>query len=450
MDITELISDAELLAFNQTLQIKQQPLSGRLFPGRKTKTLEAEFYRMSEGYNVPTMALVHAFDTETHIGTRKPLEKIKFEKFLVKEKLDQSERIQQWQNSGAGDDTLVKWAFDDFYHLSQNVQTRIDVENFEVLTTGALTIKENNVDITIDYGVPAANKPTYDWSNPDHDILADIDAMYKIAQLSGHDVTKVYTSPQMLSLLQKNNGIKTALNGNSNAGMFVSQSRINEMLGTQYGFTIETVTGVYNYPTPGGAMAQANFFDPTKFVMTSASPSGAIGTGLWGVTPDELAKKVDWNTAQNMFIFMSQWWENDPVAKWSRASGVYVPVLPDPSGLVIGTIAGVTGGAGVTGSAGVTGTLGTLTVGSVQGANSGETDISVSGNTGALKYKTAATPTPVTYGQTISNGYTDLTGTSPFTLTEQAAANGKKIYVVEIDSNSKAVKAGQAVLDVKP
>ena len=38
------------------------------------------------------------------------------------------------------------------------------------------------------------------------------------------------------------------------------------------------------------------------------------------------------------FITISQWATPDPVAEWTKASGVFIPVLPNPFSMVIGTV----------------------------------------------------------------------------------------------------------------
>ena len=95
----------------------------------------------------------------------------------------------------------------------------------------------------------------------------------------------------------------------------------------------------------------------------------------------------------------------------------------------------------------VTPTLGELTVHSVEGTESGKTKITVSpekteGN--SYKYKTAASPTMPTYGQTCTSGYTAWDGASEITAT-----TGQKIVVVEVDAANKAVAAGMADITAK-
>lgn len=88
-------------------------------------------------------------------------------------------------------------------------------------------------------------------------------------------------------------------------------------------------------------------------------------------------------------------------------------------------------------------TLGTLSVSSAAGTNTGDTKLTVTpGN--VYKYKTDPTTAPVvTYGQNVRT-WSSWDGTSDIT-----AANGSKITVVEADSTYKALNAGNATVTAK-
>ena len=92
-------------------------------------------------------------------------------------------------------------------------------------------------------------------------------------------------------------------------------------------------------------------------------------------------------------------------------------------------------------------TLGTLTVNSVAGTESGDTKITVNPdkeNAGNVyKYKVGASETAVTYGQNLRN-WSTWDGKSDIT-----AANGQKITVVECDGTYKALNAGSANVTAK-
>ena len=91
--------------------------------------------------------------------------------------------------------------------------------------------------------------------------------------------------------------------------------------------------------------------------------------------------------------------------------------------------------------------LGTLNVQSVEGTTAGKTKITVTPEkegSNSYKYKVAASPTIPTYDQVCSSGYTNWNGTDEITAT-----TGQKIVVVEVDSDNKAKKAGEATITSK-
>ena len=107
MNILQLISDKDRLSFSQNLSIQRNYLGDTLFPDLKTQHLEAEYFRLTDGLNLPTMAQVHGFDTEAAIGTRPTLEKVTIEKLLIKEKINQSEKTRMYLKTGVSEQALV-------------------------------------------------------------------------------------------------------------------------------------------------------------------------------------------------------------------------------------------------------------------------------------------------------------------------------------------------------
>ena len=85
-----------------------------------------------------------------------------------------------------------------------------------------------------------------------------------------------------------------------------------------------------------------------------------------------------------------------------------------------------------------------LTVQSAEGSSSGKTKITVSpakGSGNSYKYKVGDSAESVGVGDAVSDGWTSWNGTDDITAT-----TGKKITVVECDSDGKAVKAGSATV----
>lgn len=335
--VLTMISDKDRLDFSQNYSIQRNYVGDTLFPDVKTDNLEAEYERLSEGMELPTAAMVHAFDTEAAIGVRPSFEKVNVEKLLIKEKINQSERLDQLIKRGVTESRLVDYVYDDMNRLSNNVKTRTEIAKMEVMSTGKMTIKENGLDMTIPYGVNKT-KDLSGWDNPDHDILADIDEMVQMAVDAGYAVNAILTSTKMISYMRKNTGIANAING-ANGARIVTKAQIDTMLEELYGIkTVRVNDASYGVSTADNKGRTAvRFFPENVFTLYIEGIGGKVGSGLWGVTPEESRQGAFTDVNFKQFITISQWETPDPVAEWTKASGVFIPVLPNPFAMVIGT-----------------------------------------------------------------------------------------------------------------
>lgn len=434
-DVLGLIESKDLLAFSQNYSIERNYVGNRLFPNIKTENLEAEYYSMSALNQLPTLAKVHAFDSETVIGNRPGLDKFNFEKLLVKEKINQSERTQFMLDHGVAKTGLVRTVFDDINRLANNVIARAEKMKMDILTTGTLVINENNLNITVDFGIPGSNKKSYDWGSPEHDILGDIQAMVDLASANGQAPDVVVTSRKIVRYMQKNKYIQSAINSALGVGTFVDGVQINNLMERMFGFSIIVDEDVYASESISAGVitrSKQRFFAENKFVMTSKNN----GAGLWGPTPEEKAYGPYTDKSSKQYVTVAQWQTPDPVALWTKASGLIVPIIPQADAVVIATIA----------FDGNEHSLDNLTVSSAAGTAVGDTAITVSpaltsGN--SYKYKVATDVTFPTYGQNLRS-WTTWDGTSDIT-----AATGKEICVAEVDGDYKAVKAGITTVTAK-
>ena len=338
INIEEIVSPKDLLDFSQNFSVTRNYLGDTLFPDTKTQNWKAEFYRLSDQRRLPTMALVHAFDTEAHIGARPTFEKVKMEKMLIKEKINQSERVQYLIENGADAQSLVSFVFDDVARLSESVKTRTEVMKCELLQTGAVKVKENNISMSIDYGVPTANKLSYNWAADTADIIGNISAMCDTAKDSGYTISKVVTTNKVIALMRKNKGLQTAILGTNGQGTFLSLAQINNFLQINNGIPLVSYDERYQYEKKDKTLVAKRYINENMFIGLATLPNGAAGTGLWGVTPEEMAIGPWTNKSMKQFITTVMWKEPDPVATWTKSSGLFIPVLPSPGGLFPATI----------------------------------------------------------------------------------------------------------------
>lgn len=338
----ETITEEERLNFSQSFDVKRPGILGTIFPDTKTQYLKAEYYRLMAGQRLPEVAFVHALDTEAEIGSRPGFEKVLTEKLFIKRKINQSERLQQAIENGVPDDNnLKKFVFDDAANLFEGVVARTNVMKGQFLSTGIVKIKENHVDMSIDYGVTSDAKVTLtDWSKPDADIMGDIQKMVAIAEDNGYVVNKALTSLKMINYMRNNTAMQTAVLGAANKRLLTKQELTN-LLMQEYGFTIDRCDEKYRYRKADGTLKTGRYFKEDVFTLYEANANGSFGSGLWGVTPEELEYRQFIQEENRSFVTLSMWATPDPVAVWTKASGMFVPVAPKANGgIVIGTKAG--------------------------------------------------------------------------------------------------------------
>lgn len=341
-NVLETITEEERLNFSQSFDVKRPGILGTIFPDTKTQYLKAEYYRLMAGQRLPEVAFVHALDTEAEIGSRPGFEKVLTEKLFIKRKINQSERLQQAIENGVPDDeNLKKFVFDDAANLFEGVVARANVMKGQFLSTGIVKIKENHVDMSIDYGVTSDAKVTLtDWSKPDSDIMGDIQKMVAIAENNGYVVNKALTSLKMINYMRNNTAMQTAVLGAANKRLLTKQELTN-LLMQEYGFTIDRCDEKYRYRKADGTLKTGRYFKEDVFTLYEANANGSFGSGLWGVTPEELEYRQFIQEENRSFVTLSMWATPDPVAVWTKASGMFVPVAPKANGgIVIGTKAG--------------------------------------------------------------------------------------------------------------
>lgn len=342
-NILDAINAEERLNFSQNFPMDFSSVLDTILPDVKTQFWKAEYYRLMSGQNLPKVAYVHALDTEAHIGSRPSFEKVMTEKFLIKEKINQSESLQQAIENGVPDnDELTKYVFDDASRLFKSVFNRTRAMKGQVLSTGKLSIKENNVKMDVDFGVPSEAKITLaDWSKPAADIMGDIQKMIDVAENAGYTVDRAVTTRKMINYMRNNTGLQVAVLGDANKRLLTKQELDNLLMQEFDIVAVDACEGKFNYDKSNGTLGQARFFKEGVFTLYSSNANGSFGVGLWGPTPDENEYRQFIQQENRSFVTLSMWATPDPVAVWTKASGMFVPVVPKANGgIVIGTKSG--------------------------------------------------------------------------------------------------------------
>lgn len=324
----------------------------RLFGDQKTDNLVAQWESIANEYSIPVMAQFHGFDTEAQKTFRIPIDTHNIEKGLIKVKINQSERLRALSRAGVqGDDRLYRYVLQDGIRLADQVITRTKVAKNELLATGKVTIKENNLDLTVDYGVPASQTGFTIDITQDADVASQIQAIIDQALEKGVTINGMVTSTKVLTKLRNNKFLQTAINGNIGAGALLSRSQLEGYLADEFGInTIVTNDLTYGSSAVIGeddrpVITQNKYFPQNKITFFASNPGGRLGIGLWGDSPEADAAgfyPVGGSTV-SPYVYIMQWMETDPAVLWTKASSLFMPVLYNPDSLWIATTTEVSG-----------------------------------------------------------------------------------------------------------
>ena len=335
------------VGFNVTRQ--NDPIDG-LFGDEKTTNISARWQSIASEYQIPVMAEFHAFDVETKTTFRPPVDNHYIEKGLIKVKINQSERMRMLTRSGVREESpeMYDYILGDGIRLAEQVFTRTKVAKNEVLATGVLTIKENNLDLTVDYGVPQAQTAFEFDLDPTADLGAQLEAIIDAAKSVGVTLNGMITSSKNIKKMRANAGLQRDINGNVGIGSLVRSTAFEAFMSEEYGInriivndlTYAVNTGIDAYGRP--TTVQHRYFPENKITFFTTNLGGRLGTGLWGDPPEiEAARfghQAQGNGGISPYVYVSQYMENDPAVLWTKASGLFIPVLYNPNSLFIATV----------------------------------------------------------------------------------------------------------------
>lgn len=317
-----------------------------LFGDDKTDNITAAWNTIADEYQIPVMAQFHGFDTEARTTFRAPIDNHNIEKGLIKVKINQSERMRTLVRNGVQNDQMYDYVVNDGIRLADQVVTRSKVAKNELMATGKITIKENNLNLTVDYGVTDAQKNFVISFDDGADVPAQIQAIVDAALDKGTILTGIYTSKVNLTKMRKHASIQTAINGSASVGALVKIEALKAYLEEEFGIT-QVIDNDLRYGADAiidsdgrPVVTQKRYYPENKITFFATNPAGKMGIGLWGNPPEEdAARFMDVNASSvNPYVFISQWMENDPAVLWTKASGLFIPVLYNPCALYIATV----------------------------------------------------------------------------------------------------------------
>lgn len=245
---------------------------------------------------------------------------------------------------------VVDAIYDDLQNLAAYAYNRIELAWGDVLTDGVLTINENGVQQSIDYGLAGSHNVTPGtlWSDttnstPLTNLLAWSD-QYVATNGAAHGQYK--TSLEVLRLLMRNKQLIDAIKGAQTGATMVTLPEINGLL-AGYGLpgfaAPEAGTNiggsVYNSSLDvDGATTRVLAANKLLFLPNDLSTLGFTAWGIPTTAMELTSQNVQTSVAPGLVgIIVRE--ANPPYTKHTYVDGVALPVIADPRKLLVATVA---------------------------------------------------------------------------------------------------------------
>ncbi|HBI2077863.1 TPA: major capsid protein [Enterococcus faecalis] len=322
--ITELFTQNEILNYVRNREYKTL-LGETLFPERKTPSLK--FDQIRGGSRIPIAASVHAFDTEAEIGSRQA-SKEELKLTLIKRKMQLNEEdIIALQNprTQTEQDYLINQVYNDIDMLVAGVKARIEAMRMEVLATGKITVKENGLNLNVNYHVPTEHQEALSgtslWTDTNSDPLADIERWIDALDSTP---TRALTSRKVYRAFTTHPKIIGAIFG-KDSGRVVSQGDLDAFMEAHGYPIIRTYDEKYKVQQEDGSYVTKRYFNENRFVMFN---DDLLGETLYGPTAEEtrLTRDPSVDTSLVGNVLASIYDETrDPVGTWTKAVATALP-----------------------------------------------------------------------------------------------------------------------------
>ena len=214
--------------------------------------------------------------------------------------------------------------YNDIDSLVQGVRARVEVMRMEILAKGTVTLNENGLNASIDYGVPEAHKAAnVDWGT-NSDPIADIMEWYNKMAVKPK---RALTSNIVLAKILKNPNVINALYGKDSKRL-ATVGELNTYLESLGLPKIYTYDEVYRRLKADGTYEQIRYFPEECFSMF---PEGKLGETLYGPTAEEIRLQRDPSIdirQVGKILAMVYEEDKDPVSTWEKAVATALPSFP--------------------------------------------------------------------------------------------------------------------------
>lgn len=341
---SDFITPAELTGYvraGANDRAEQQQTLANFLPDRPVDDLDYRFTRGGEG--LVEAAAYRSYDTEADVTARPGVTRVQGSLPPISRKIrfGEYDRLRQ----RAVDDTnITDGLLSDADRLVQQIQVRLEVARGQALQTGRFSISERDLHLDADFGrrpdhaVAAATAWTdLAASTPLSDLLAWSEVY---AENNGQDPGVILMSRKTQGLLLRNEEIRQLSANQHGTPAVVSVSNLASVL------SAHGLPPIRLYDRKAKVEGATKRVIEDGKVLLLPSPVGAgdwqgtqLGATLWGTTAEAMDPGFGIEQAERPGIVAGVYRTEDPIALWTKASAIGMPVMANPDLSFVATVA---------------------------------------------------------------------------------------------------------------
>lgn len=332
---TDYIEPVELTGyvreFAANLPVNQFALAQWL-PNRTIDDLEYRFTRGGEG--LTEAATFRAYDAESPIGSRPGVTRVSGELPPISRKIRLSEYDRLRQRSANGD-AVRNLLLTDAERMTRSVAARMELARGDALVNGSVTINENGVQATVSFGRTGSHSVSAGiaWSTvASATVLADLLSWQQTyIDTNGEPPGALLMSTTVKGYMLRNAEIRTLAASVSGSPAIVTEAALNAVL------EAHGLPPIYVYDARVNVEGVSTRIIAADILLMLPAPTGTdnpdgtdLGATLWGTTAESLDAKYGLEEGERPGIVAGAYATEDPIAVWTKAAGVGLPVLANP------------------------------------------------------------------------------------------------------------------------
>jgi hypothetical protein len=341
---TDYVEPAELTGYAREalkdLAVNKFQLA-RWLPDKPIDDIDYRFTKGGEG--LIDAATFRNYDTPSRFGSRPGTARVSGELPPVSRQIRLGE-YDRLRLRKAGPDAVVNQAFNDGKRMTEAVAARLELARGEALTTGKVVIAEGGVVATADYGRNAGHTVTAGvlWTSANLATMTPLTNMIAWADTyetnTGQRPEAALTSRQELRLMTRCAEIINAIKGSTVGATRVSMAELADLLESEGLPMPQVYEAKVNVNKSATRILAAN-----KFLFLNAPDESAeendLGATLWGTTAESMEAEYAIEEAEWPGIVAGVYKSPNPIALYTNAVGIGLPVMANPDLSFAATVA---------------------------------------------------------------------------------------------------------------